>query len=418
MSTKLIFIALLYNTTMKQIIKNTKYLENSTFVNWVYKPTIESDNYWASYILLYPEEEETINTLKEILLALQTNNDKLSVEDKEIVLGELLTKTVKASKTRNHIFISALKYAAGLALLVSLGTYYVGLERNSDAFEFSIVDIQNMSIDSITETQLITGAKEQIIINDKESSVKYTKEGDVILNRKDTIAHIAKNNIEKEVLNTMIVPYGKRSKLTLSDGTIVHLNSGSRFVFPEKFIGKQRNVFISGEAFFEVSSNKKMPFIVKTFDKDLSIEVVGTKFNVSAYPKDGKIQTVLTEGEVHLNKRKNAFYTTKTKLKPGESGISVFQQKGVEVKTINTNLYTSWIDGVLLFESEKLQNITRKLERLYNVKIDVSDDLLKKQILISGKLDLNDDIRVAIAILSKTTDIKFKELSEKSYEIK
>ena len=332
--------------------KITSYIDDDSFLDWVLQPNSKSNIYWNSYLLEFPEEKNNIDTLREIIFVLKTEDTKLTSIEKEKILNELLKKTNTSSKPYKNPFRikKLLKYAAIFITLISIGGYLINNFGNTNKYSFE--NFESFQLDSITETQLITGVKKQVIINKNQSTVKYHNSGNIIINKKDTLAYIAKKKIEKEVLNEMIVPYGKRSKITLADGTIVHLNSGTRLIFPEKFIGKQRTVLLVGEAFFEVSSNKKRPFIVKTIDNDFSIEVVGTKFNVSAYPSDQEILTVLTEGEVHLNENNTLFSKNTTKLKPGESGTWSTSDKEVIVKTVNTDNYTLWIEGVLQFESE------------------------------------------------------------------
>src|SRR5690606_15066526 len=102
------------------------------------------------------------------------------------------------------------------------------------------------------------------------------------------------------IYNELVVPYGKRMKLILSDSSIVHINSGTRLKYPVKFLkNKDRKVFLEGEAFFEVSKSKTASFIVNT--DNIDIRVLGTRFNVSSYANDNSVYTVLVEGSVELN---------------------------------------------------------------------------------------------------------------------
>ena len=243
--------------------------------------------------------------------------------------------------------------------------------------------------------------------------------GEVIVNQSDTINNnVANKKDEVESLNTLIIPYGRRSKITLSDGTIAHLNAGTQFVFPEKFLGDRRTVFLSGEAFFEVASNKEKPFIVKTIVEKLSIEVVGTKFNVSAYPSDQDVLTVLTEGKVNVVE-KNIFKDRKTLLKPGQLASWNRGDKNINVKEVNTDNYTLWIQGLLQFESEPIVNVIKKLERFYNIEITL-DELTNELVgtSISGKLDLNDDIKMTLENLMITAGFNFEKINNNKYMIK
>ncbi|MGJ5643065.1 FecR family protein [Formosa sp. S-31] len=177
--------------------------------------------------------------------------------------------------------------------------------------------------------------------------------------------------------NTINIPYGKKLEVTLSDGTTVFLNAGSSLRFPVKFMptGK-REVFLSGEAYFDVTKNKDQPFIVSA--SELDVTVLGTKFNVSAYKEDQTTAVVLVEGAVALNSQETE---NKTLLNPGYKGALNKQDasKTISVSKVNTAIYTSWMQDRLVFRDMPFENITKKLERQYNVVISVEDDILKKE---------------------------------------
>ena len=121
--------------------------------------------------------------------------------------------------------------------------------------------------------------------------------------------------------NTLIVPYGKRSQLQLADGSKVWLNSGSKLVYPVTFEGKRREVYIEGEAIFDVAHNAKQPFIV--LSKDHEIEVLGTLFNVSNYLDDESISTTLKNGSVQIRYKTDSFLKGRKVLKivPGTRSV-------------------------------------------------------------------------------------------------
>jgi ferric-dicitrate binding protein FerR (iron transport regulator) len=134
-----------------------------------------------------------------------------------------------------------------------------------------------------------------------------------------------------------------------------------------KFIASQnRQVFLDGEAFFEVAKDKKHPFLVNA--NNLNIRVLGTHFNVSNYPEDGLIDVVLVEGSVGLYTANEKFDADKnTVLKPGYKGSFDKKDNHIETKAVNTDLYTSWMQGRLMFKNMSFNDITKKLERHYNV---------------------------------------------------
>ena len=157
--------------------------------------------------------------------------------------------------------------------------------------------------------------------------------------------------------------------MQLSDGTTVHLNSGTTLKYPVKFIaGENRQVFLDGEAFFDVAKDKKHPFIVNA--DNLNVRVLGTHFNVSNYPEDAVTDVVLVEGSVGMYNVKEEFDANKnTVLKPGYKGSFNKQNNVIFTKPVITDIYTSWINGGLTFRNMTFKNIITKLERRYNVTI-------------------------------------------------
>ena len=391
----------------------SKYIEDTSFLDWIYSPTEELDAVWEAYMHENPVEKIKILELKEILLTIKTKDVELSKKEKNDILEKLLNKVDHPVKTVGFIK-KYYRYAAVFLVLVALGVFFNNnfTKTNNPLFE----DIKTTSLETLTETQLVFETGKPIVINKKESKIEYTQLGAVIVN--DTLSNHKTNKKEAlETLNKLLVPYGKRSKITLSDGSTVHLNAGTEFVFPEKFISKQRTVFLSGEAFFEVAANKERPFVVKTIDEKLSVEVLGTKFNISAYPTDAHILTTLKEGKVDVVK-KGLLSNKKTTLRPGQLASWNKSKEHIEVKQVNIDNYTLWTLGLLHFESESIFNVIRKIERFYNIKIIFHKDLKAYNTNISGKLDLNDKIEKTLENLMLITKLKLELTDTDTYILK
>ncbi|AUP78618.1 FecR family protein [Flavivirga eckloniae] len=398
----------------------SKYIENDAFLSWVYNPTPETNRFWKDYIEENPQEEEIINVLKEILIDIKTEDVRLSEEEKEEVFTKILNKIDTKDKSNKvySLVKKTYKYAAIFVLLL-VGTAVIINNSYKRSNNFIYEEINEVSLDSTakTNTRLVIEAGTPLLIHEKKSVIEYTKQGNVVLNERDTIKVDIKNEGKSLLFNKLIVPFGKRSKVILSDGSVVHLNAGTRFVFPKEFAEDDRTVFLSGEAFFEVATNKEKPFVVKTIDEKILIEVLGTKFNVSAYPIDPEILTVLTEGKVVVVE-KNIFNTQRAILKPGQLASWNKTEKRVNIKYVNTDNYTLWTSGLLYFESESIMNIVRKIERFYNVKIVFENIADAKNINVSGKLDLNDNIEKTLENLTTTTKFKFEIINDKKYVLK
>lgn len=209
----------------------------------------------------------------------------------------------------------------------------------------------------------------QIISEDHSVQVRDSK-GNIVGNQSgDKLVYENDSDLEKLSYNTIKIPYGKKFQLQLSDGTLVHLNSGTTLRYPVKFIaGENRQVFLEGEAFFDVAKDKKHSFIVNA-DK-LNVRVLGTHFNVSNYPEDESTDVVLVEGSVGMYRSNEAFNADlNTILKPGYKGSFDRESDKILTKPVLTDIYTSWINGGLTFRNMTFKNIITKLERRYNVTI-------------------------------------------------
>lgn len=169
-------------------------------------------------------------------------------------------------------------------------------------------------------------------------------------------------------------PAGSRMNFELGDGTKVWLNHGSKLKYPFTFNGKSRKVFLTGEAYFEVAHNKEIPFIVGT--NAVEVKATGTVFNVNAYPDDDMMETTLVEGKVVLYRNYNN--QEMKSLIPGECLKYNYSKKVFTVESENTNRYTAWKDGRLVFRNDSLQQITKKLARWFNVEVVITNKRVKE----------------------------------------
>jgi transmembrane sensor len=175
------------------------------------------------------------------------------------------------------------------------------------------------------------------------------------------------------------VPPGQMTQIRLPDGSKVLLNSGSVFKYSSEFNHSKREVYIDGQAFLEVAKNKNKPFEVNT--NKFSVQVLGTIFNISAYSDENTADVTLVEGSVQIRSENNHKLD---RIVPGQSA-SLIDGNLKEINDINTEFFTSWKDGKIIFRKEPLEEIAKKLERWYNVEIRFEDDELKK-LVYSGTL--------------------------------
>lgn len=182
------------------------------------------------------------------------------------------------------------------------------------------------------------------------------------LYQKDTSYSLTANVVE--------APIGQRVSLTLSDGTKVWLNAGSRLTYPSQFSSKIRTVELEGEGYFEVTRNEKAPFTVHSVDVD--VKVLGTIFTMKAYLKE-EVAVTLSEGKVELLSENKLLYA----LQPRERAVYSKANKTLSIqKEVDTESINSWIDGGFAFYKQPLNVITRALERQFGVVIIITDPVL------------------------------------------
>ncbi len=175
--------------------------------------------------------------------------------------------------------------------------------------------------------------------------------------------------------NHVKVPMGSKTEIQLPDGTRVWLNSGSEVSYPSVFEPELREITLSGEAFFDVQKNDRIPFIVHA--GDLDVQVLGTSFNVKSYPGEDFTETTLVEGSVKLSNRDSKETVV---LKPGERAVMIKNRKQFDRSDhVETDLYTSWKNGKLVFKRERFGDLAVKMERWYNIQITISNKKLSDE---------------------------------------
>lgn len=202
--------------------------------------------------------------------------------------------------------------------------------------------------------------------------------------------------------NRLSIPFGGFYKVVLHDGTKVSLNAGSTLTYPARFTGKNRKVKLTGEAFFEVTSNKERPFIVAAGDTE--IEVTGTSFNVSAYEEEERTTTTLMEGEVYVRKED----TKAIRLLPGEQSSSKIGVPHISKKTVDIESSIAWVRGYFVFDDQDIESVLRQLSRWYDVDIYIEKTAPQDK-KIGGTFARQKDIQDLLHYLEKLNVIEFKK---------
>ena len=252
-----------------------------------------------------------------------------------------------------------------------------------------------------TQPHLILADGEVIRLDSVKKAVT-TKDGSVVYGKNGTGIYYdslpAKNNRER-MWHTVVVPRGGEYKLFLSDNTEVFLNSDSEIRFPVKFGKGKRDVFLRGEAFFVVTKDTSRPFVVNANDK-MSVEVLGTQFNLQAYPDDTFVETTLNKGAVRVFNGKQG-----VKLRPDEQ--AVYDEGKFTVRKVDASRYSAWKEGKFMLLNHSLENIMTRLARWYNIDIFWENPEVKEY-HFSGELARYEDFTEILRMLELATRVHFE----------
>ncbi|WP_158797416.1 FecR family protein [Pedobacter sp. L105] len=298
----------------------------------------------------------------------------------------------------------AFSVAAAILLIVSAGVFFYHrefmlLSNKSSQTAAAILPGSNKAILTLANGSKISldGTKNGKIAEQFGMSIQKTKNGELIYNNEhqNTEGQLAYNKVE--------IPKGGQYQLILQDGTKVWLNAASSLRYPLTFALNERKVELTGEAYFEVAKNKAKPF--RVFTKRQKVEVLGTHFNVNAYPDERTIKTTLLEGSVSVSSLQS---NAKIIIKPGEQ--SSLEGKGGETtinsSEIDTDEAVAWKNGYFMFENEPLESILRKISRWYDVDIEYQDGDLNNK-LFSGTLSKYSDVSKVLKKLELTQSVHF-----------
>ncbi len=387
-------------------INPNDFITRDDFIEWVLNPTPEADLYWERFLQDNPSRKKDIDEAIFIIKSIIPEERGINSRKLE-KLWTAIEKKIINKKHSKRIWWSV---AAGLIILTGLSSllYFFVNSKNE------LTDYKSIArVGGADEVKLIFSDNSEKTFSSNNLEIKYKGNGEIEVNtadgRKSTklVSKIqdagtatpqktpvvpSSKESSQEQLNQLVVPRGKRTSLTLSDGTRLYLNSGSRAIFPVKFAKEKRELFVEGEAYIEVAHDQKRPFIAVT--DEMTVKVLGTKFDISAYPEDSYSSLVLVEGNVQAEVN-----SQKIVLEPNHLLVYQKETKTTSLEKTEVLPYISWKDGWMYCKQEKLGTITDKLSRYYNVKIEIQGQEVANMSL-TGKLDLK----------SKCSDI-FKAIS-------
>ena len=290
-------------------------------------------------------------------------------------------------------------YAAAIVLILSVGGvfYFSGDKEQTEILPIAKNEVQ------------VPGSRAVLILPDGR---KVDLENEVLrsdLAQSDSLLLVSARSLKyrdidspdtTEIFHTLEIPRGGEYLLTLSDGTMIYLNSESTLSFPVKFQGKERKVYLTGEAYFKVAKNTEHPFVVTA--GELEVLVTGTTFGVRAYKDEKDIQTTLESGQVTVKVEGKS-----VKLVPNKQVLFNKSTMGLEVRDVDVDLYLAWVDGRLVYDNCPLEKILTDLGRWYNIDVFYSRDELRSY-QFSLNMKKHEEFTQVLELIGKTGEVQFE----------
>ncbi|NKI27063.1 DUF4974 domain-containing protein [Arenibacter sp. 6A1] len=323
----------------------------------------ERQTHWSQ-----KEEEYIVQSLTEKNSVLARKKQRKAIEKSKKQDWKRIQKELKLKE--RYGFVKRLYRAAAVLLAITGASFVYYYNFSSFSEPIGTIDPNAITLRMEDGTVQSINPEVSIPVLDKKGSTIFTQ-------HKGILKYHGDYSSEGLMYSELTVPNGKKIKLELSDGTVVDINSGTTLKFPTNFLtGHKREVFLDGEAFFAVTKDVTHPFTV--FTGELGVTVLGTKFNMTSYPEDDHIRTVLVEGSVQVYDTLQPNNTSL--LEPGYMASWNKNQKNISMEKIDLDLYTGWIDGKIVFRSLAFRDIIKKLERSYNVSIECRNEILNKEV--------------------------------------
>ncbi len=253
-----------------------------------------------------------------------------------------------------------------------------------------------------SQAVLVLDDGRKVFLKEEEEGVISEDKEITVTGEKDRLVYTSSEgkNVDEIRFNELEVPRGGEYKVRLADGTWVYLNSATRMKYPVKFDEKERKVYLSGEAYFEVAKDPERPFFVEM--EGVEVRVYGTSFNVNTH-QEGNIQTVLVKGSIGVKVLSSGM---ESMIRPGQ--MAEFKQGNtkVDVKDVNVAVYTDWKDGIFRFENQRLEDILTVLSNWYDVDVFYQTASVK-ELHFSGYMERYKDVSVILEAITLSTGVTF-----------
>ena len=375
-------------------------LDNDSFMKWIIDPTPELNKFWEGEMHVNDELKESVHILKDIIKNIKVDEPTLSTDEKMLIWNKIEQNISQDKKVRKKTFLRRWVQAVSVAALVVMlagGYFYITRNKTEIEIDYASMLDGNQPAQS-GDISLILSNNQVVNIQKNSSQVVYDEKGRVNVDSQE----IENVESEKSSLNQLIVPYGKTTFLTLSDGTKIWVNSGTKLIYPTVFEENKREIYLVGEVYLDVTKDEDRPFVIKTNHMD--VNVLGTKLNVSAYSDANAQSVVLVSGAVNVKSKE---LKGNYKIYPSQMYSYDITSSKADIQKVDVDNYVSWIHGYLMLKSENLDSVLRKLERYFNITF-VYDAKSFNNIRVSGKLDLKGTPENALKYIGVATPIHYQ----------
>lgn len=372
---------------------------DTSFQEWVFRPSTESEIFWKNFIEHHPSQREAIEKASLLLKSIQfkkefPSNAQIERSLKKALLNINAHPSDKKDRTVGHIVTMNRWWAAAaiLLFLASVGYFLINKKEQTASRPLAAKEVKHDILPGGNRATL-TLANGSTIILDSAQNGLLSKQGNtqIVKLANGKLAYQNENSNPATIqYNTITTPRGGQYQLTLSDGSQVWLNAASSITFPTSFVGDKREVKITGEAYFEVAHNAAMPFRVLLppsgeYKGAGAVEVLGTHFNINAYEDEGVIKTTLLEGSVKVSEGNASVH-----IKPGTQ--AVIGQNSDKI-TINNNVdldeVVAWKNGLFYFNQADIKVVMRQISRWYNVDVLYEGKIPEREFQGEMQRDLN-----------------------------
>lgn len=350
------------------------------------------EHHQLQFWLSNPNNRNIYNSFSNIK---RLENDCRIISDRKAQKKDILQHLLRLERKRKRfkIILNLLRYAAVLLVPIAILAYVMNFRINN-----TYISSQKTKIEENVTQPTLSLSDGKIIPLIKITDTVITTKNIIISNHEGIIQYNIRRPEIVPPMNTIIVPKGATYKVLLSDGTKIKLNAMSEITFPEQFTGNSREIFLKGQAYFEVKENKKNPFVINS--KNLKLKVLGTTFGFTSYDNE-HIFTTLVEGKVEIK----VLGKKSILLKPNQRFQYNQKNESLKIKKVDVEQYLGWIKERFIYNNQRLEDVMEDISRWYNVSI-VYKTFEVKNMIVGLSCNRYKTIDPIISALNANSDIK------------